>query len=201
MPLRPSDSILPDITPALQAALAHAAQLIEQADALVVAAGAGMGVDSGLPDFRGQQGFWQAYPALGREQIDFTQIASPQAFVISPERAWGFYGHRLALYRRTVPHAGFALLKQWGEAMPQGCSVFTSNVDGQFQMAGFAPQHPPPAMPARLYRCDLVRTRLSTRCGRRLLSAAQRPTHVPSLPWSGAAQHLDVWRLGLAGST
>jgi len=140
MPLRPSDSILPDITPALQAALAHAAQLIEQADALVVAAGAGMGVDSGLPDFRGQQGFWQAYPALGREQIDFTQIASPQAFVISPERAWGFYGHRLALYRRTVPHAGFALLKQWGEAMPQGCSVFTSNVDGQFQMAGFAPR-------------------------------------------------------------
>ena len=28
----------------------HAAQLIEQADALIVATGAGMGVDSGLPD-------------------------------------------------------------------------------------------------------------------------------------------------------
>jgi hypothetical protein len=32
--------------------LEHAADLISQADALIVAAGAGMGVDSGLPDFR-----------------------------------------------------------------------------------------------------------------------------------------------------
>ena len=52
-------------------ALAHAAELISQADALVVTAGAGMGVDSGLPDFRGTEGFWKAYPALGREQMDF----------------------------------------------------------------------------------------------------------------------------------
>lgn len=46
----------------------HAASLIEQADALIVAAGAGMGVDSGLPDFRGAEGFWQAYPALREAQ-------------------------------------------------------------------------------------------------------------------------------------
>ena len=38
-------------------ALEHAAELIEQADALVIAAGAGMGVDSGKPDIRGQQDF------------------------------------------------------------------------------------------------------------------------------------------------
>lgn len=36
-----------------------AAEAIKQADTLLVTAGAGMGVDSGLPDFRGQQGFWQ----------------------------------------------------------------------------------------------------------------------------------------------
>jgi len=28
---------------------------------LVIAAGAGMGVDSGLPDFRGPEGFWRTY--------------------------------------------------------------------------------------------------------------------------------------------
>ena len=39
--------------PATRAAAEHAAALLEQADALIVAAGAGMGVDSGLPDFRG----------------------------------------------------------------------------------------------------------------------------------------------------
>jgi NAD-dependent SIR2 family protein deacetylase len=120
--------------------VAHAADLIGQADALIVAAGAGMGVDSGLPDFRGNEGFWKAYPALGRARLDFSSIASPRAFLHDPALAWGFYGHRLALYRATVPHQGFALLREWGERMEHGCSVFTSNVDGQFQLAGFDPQ-------------------------------------------------------------
>ena len=115
----------------------HAADLISQADALIVAAGAGMGVDSGLPDFRGKEGFWRAYPALGREQIDFHLIACPEAFSTQPQRAWGFYGHRLNLYRQTQPHAGFQILKSWGDTMIQGSAVFTSNVDGQFQAAGF----------------------------------------------------------------
>ncbi|CAM3950596.1 SIR2 family NAD-dependent protein deacylase [Roseateles saccharophilus] len=118
-------------------ALDHAAELIAQADALIVAAGAGMGVDSGLPDFRGAQGFWRAYPALGRAGLSFTSIASPASFERDPRLAWGFYGHRLALYRRTVPHAGFALLRRWGERMQHGLAVFTSNVDGQFQRAGY----------------------------------------------------------------
>jgi len=118
-------------------ALDQAAALIAQADALVVAAGAGMGVDSGLPDFRGREGFWKAYPALAHARLDFTSVASPQTFERDPRLAWGFYGHRLALYRRTVPHAGFGLLRRWGERMPQGLAVFTSNVDGQFQRAGF----------------------------------------------------------------
>ena len=76
----------------------QAAQLIAAADALVVAAGAGIGVDSGLPDFRGKQGFWQSYPALARANLDFSEIASPQTFQRDPYLAWGFYGHRLLLY-------------------------------------------------------------------------------------------------------
>jgi NAD-dependent SIR2 family protein deacetylase len=118
---------------------ARAADLIAQADTLIVAAGAGMGVDSGLPDFRGNEGFWRAYPALRQAGMAFTSIASPAAFRERPERAWGFYGHRLALYRKTVPNAGFAILQRWGERMRNGVGVFTSNVDGQFQAAGFDP--------------------------------------------------------------
>ena len=119
---------------------ARAAELITQADALLVAAGAGMGVDSGLPDFRGNAGFWKAYPALAAAGTAFTEIASPAAFAADPHRAWGFYGHRLDLYRSTRPHAGFALLHKWGQAKEHGVFVFTSNVDGQFQQAGFDPE-------------------------------------------------------------
>jgi NAD-dependent SIR2 family protein deacetylase len=36
-----------------------------------------------------------------------------------------------------VPHAGFAILLRWSRAMMRGSFVFTSNVDAQFQRAGF----------------------------------------------------------------
>lgn len=121
----------------LNSLLDRAADFVRQADGLMVTAGAGMGVDSGLPDFRGNQGFWRAYPALGQAGLEFTSVASPRTFRSTPELAWGFYGHRLLLYRATVPHAGFELLRQWGERMPHGSRVFTSNVDGHFQKAGF----------------------------------------------------------------
>ena len=116
----------------------RAASLIIDADGLLVTAGAGMGVDSGLPDFRGNEGFWNAYPALAKVGIDFRAIASPSAFSRNPRQAWGFYGHRLSLYRQTVPHQGFQVLKDIGNHMPYGMFVITSNVDGQFQKAGIA---------------------------------------------------------------
>ena len=118
--------------------IARAAALIAGADGLLITAGAGLGVDSGLPDFRGREGFWRAYPALARARIEFEEAACPDTFRREPRLGWGFYGHRLALYRRTVPHAGFHLLRRWAERLPQGAFVFTSNVDGQFAGAGFA---------------------------------------------------------------
>lgn len=98
---------------------------LNEADGLLITAGAGMGVDSGLPDFRGNEGFWQAYPALGQQKIPFTEIANGQAFLENPEQAWGFYGHRLNLYRKTVPHAGFGILQALAANLPNGAFVFT----------------------------------------------------------------------------
>jgi NAD-dependent SIR2 family protein deacetylase len=120
-----------------QQELEKAARHVGTADMLLVVTGAGMGVDSGLPDFRGNAGFWRAYPALGRNRIDFTSIASPQAFREQPRMAWGFYGHRLNLYRQTMPHRGYDILKKWGDKCQYGSMSFTSNVDGHFQRAGF----------------------------------------------------------------
>ncbi|SAL80528.1 silent information regulator protein Sir2 [Caballeronia choica] len=118
-------------------AIERAAQWLNDADGLLISAGAGMGVDSGLPDFRGTEGFWRAYPALGASSIRFEEIASPQAFRRTPALAWAFYGHRLDLYRQTQPHRGFDILRDWAARMKHGAFVFTSNVDGHFQKAGF----------------------------------------------------------------
>jgi NAD-dependent SIR2 family protein deacetylase len=127
--------------PTLQASIDAAAELIADAGGLLITAGAGIGIDSGLPDFRGEHGFWKAYPALGKLGMRFVEIANPAAFVARPEVAWGFYGHRLQLYRKTAPHDGFRLFLEIARGMPHGVFAFTSNVDGQFQKAGFDEGH------------------------------------------------------------
>jgi NAD-dependent SIR2 family protein deacetylase len=122
-------------TPDLEARIRAAAEAVRGADALLIGAGAGMGVDSGLPDFRGPEGFWKAYPPFRGRQ--FADLSTPHWFTSDPRLAWGFFGHRLHLYRAAVPHAGFDILRRWAGRMPLGFFVFTSNVDGQFQKSGF----------------------------------------------------------------
>jgi NAD-dependent SIR2 family protein deacetylase len=124
----------------LEPILKRAAEAIEHAEAMLITAGAGIGVDSGLPDFRGAEGFWKAYPAIAKLGLSFSEMANPSWFETDPALAWAFYGHRLNLYRRTVPHAGFQLLLNAATQKPKGYFVFTSNVDGHFQKAGFAPE-------------------------------------------------------------
>ena len=121
----------------LTSTLQSAAAAIRAAEALIITAGAGMGVDSGLPDFRGNEGFWNAYPPYRRLGLSFVDAANPDHFERDPAFAWGFYGHRTNLYRQTVPNQGFTLLRHWIERLHLDVFVVTSNVDGQFQKAGF----------------------------------------------------------------
>ncbi len=114
----------------------RAAHAIRRAEGLLITAGAGIGVDSGLPDFRGTDGFWRAYPSLKERRIRFEELANPRWFEDDPALAWGFYGHRLNLYRAVRPHAGFTTLLKWARSKGE-YFIFTSNVDGQFQKAGF----------------------------------------------------------------
>jgi NAD-dependent SIR2 family protein deacetylase len=111
---------------------------LHNASAVVLATGAGMGVDSGLPDFRGATGFWKAYPMFERAGLRFHDLATPYLFETDPTLAWGFYGHRFNLYRDTVPHAGHAALLRAIGNRPS--FAYTSNVDGQLLKAGWSPK-------------------------------------------------------------
>jgi NAD-dependent SIR2 family protein deacetylase len=122
----------------LMAAIATAAQLIKAAPRLLFTVGAGMGVDSGFPDFRGTDGFWRAYPPFAKLGLAFEDLASPDRFDADPTLAWGFYAHRLQMYRRTAPHAGYGAMQRWRDELGKDIFVYTSNVDGAFQRCGFA---------------------------------------------------------------
>jgi NAD-dependent SIR2 family protein deacetylase len=136
---------------------------LKEADALLICAGAGMGVDSGLPDFRGDEGFWRAYPQARRLGMNFVDLANPARFEENPSLAWAFYGHRLQLYRQTRPHRGFSILLKLAMEMDD-YFVFTSNVDGQFQKAGFPDE--------RIYECHgSIHYLQCTSCEREIWSA------------------------------
>jgi NAD-dependent SIR2 family protein deacetylase len=151
--------------PEVDGRIDEAAVAVAGAEALLITTGAGMGVDSGLPDFRGDRGFWKAYPPLERLGISFVDMANPTWFSRDPELAWGFYGHRLNLYRETTPHAGFEILKRWSDRLPHGSFVFTSNVDGHFQLTGFDLE--------RVIEChgSLAHLQCATPCGHEIWSA------------------------------
>jgi len=142
----------------------RAAAALREADALLVGAGAGMGVDSGLPDFRGTEGFWRAYPVIAKLGLSFAEMANPVWFESDPHLAWAFYGHRLNLYRRTEPHRGFAYLLELGSRKAHGCWVFTSNVDGHFRRRVL----PPSALLSVMARSTTfnVRGRAATKSGK-----------------------------------
>ena len=118
----------------------EAAAAIKIARTLVITTGAGMGVDSGLPDYRGEKGFWKSYPMYEPLGLSYYDAANPMHFEQDPAFGWGFYAHRIDLYRKTVPHRGFQLLLEWIDRFQMDYFVVTSNVDGQFQKAGFSPE-------------------------------------------------------------
>lgn len=124
----------------LQSAFDRAARILCDAQAVLITAGAGMGVDSGLPDFRGRHGFWKAYPPIARLGKTFEEMANPLWFETEPRIAWGFYGHRRHLYLTTKPHDGFHELRDIVESKEGGYFVYTSNVDGHFCRAGYDSQ-------------------------------------------------------------
>jgi len=159
----------------------RAAAHISGATGLLILAGAGMGVDSGLPDFRGNEGFWRAYPTLRDCGLKLVDIATPGMFEQDPALSWGFYGHRLELYREATPHGGFAILRRWAEAMPDGWWVSTTNVDGQFQKAGFD-SHFVHEMHGTLHQIQCAKP-----CSKFTWSAAGLKADVgPDLRWRGA---------------
>jgi NAD-dependent SIR2 family protein deacetylase len=110
-------------------------ELWHQAEGIVILAGAGMSVDSGLPDFRGATGLWT------EAKENFLKKATAKSFDTNPLDAWNFYVGRMIKYQDTVPHEGYKILLDLLQSHNKKSFVVTSNVDGHFLKAGYDPQY------------------------------------------------------------
>src|SRR4030043_861784 len=89
--------------------------------------GAGISVESGIPDFRSEEGLWQKY--------DPEEYATIYAFYSNPDKVWLMIKEMFSLIMAAKPnpaHMGLAELERMGLLS----SVITQNVDGLHQAAG-----------------------------------------------------------------
>jgi NAD-dependent deacetylase len=108
-------------------ALEQAAQALAQARSAIALTGAGMSVESGIPDFRSPQGLWRTYPP--------EEYATLSAFRRDPEKVWGMLRGMVELLSSADPNAGhhaLARLQQRGRIR----RVITQNIDGLHRRAG-----------------------------------------------------------------
>jgi NAD-dependent SIR2 family protein deacetylase len=64
---------------------------------------------------------------------------NPARLVAEPLALWASLAARMRDYSHTVPHEGFGILRKWIARLGLDAFVLSSNVDGQFLKAGFAP--------------------------------------------------------------
>ena len=93
-------------------------KILNNSNFLLITAGAGFSVDSGIPDYYGDEGFWKSIPVLKSYELNYKGICNPKwynffnfRFVQKPNLAWAFWFHCYDLYKNTKPHEGYFILK------------------------------------------------------------------------------------------
>jgi len=102
---------------------------------LLALTGAGISAESGIPTFRGKEGYW----TVGSREYHPQQMATHAAFTRMPREVWRWY-----LYRRTVcnaaqPNAGHRALVEADHTFTDRFVLVTQNVDGLHLRAGSPP--------------------------------------------------------------
>lgn len=92
----------------------------------VVFTGAGASTESGLPDFRSQQGLWRQVPE---------RLASVDTLLNDPDAFYHFYKERFEKFRDVKPNRVHHILARW-ESRGRVHMLITQNVDGLHRMAG-----------------------------------------------------------------
>jgi NAD-dependent deacetylase len=114
-------------------ALARTLHGAARGDGLVlVLTGAGISAESGIPTFRGEEGFWR----VGSRNYHPQEMATQQAFGRMPDEVWRWYLWRRSVCRGAQPNAGHLALVELERALAGRFRLVTQNVDGLHLRAG-----------------------------------------------------------------
>ena len=120
----------------LPAQLAHRLEKLADAGSLVVLTGAGISAESGIPTFRGKEGYW----TVGATEYHPQQMATHAMFSRQPEEVWAWYLYRRGVCRGAAPNPGHQAVVALEQRLGQRFLLITQNVDGLHLRAGNSDQ-------------------------------------------------------------
>ena len=97
--------------------------------------GAGVSAESGIPTFRGREGYW----TVGSTEYHPQEMATLQAFEAMPEEVWRWYLYRLGACREAQPNQAHRAIVRLEERLGDRFCLITQNVDGLHLRAGSSP--------------------------------------------------------------
>jgi NAD-dependent deacetylase len=95
---------------------------------VVALTGAGISAESGIPTFRGADGYWSRFRP--------EELATPQALAANPKRVWDWYLYRRSLIAQAQPNPGHLALVELENLLGDNFHLITQNVDGLHQRSG-----------------------------------------------------------------
>lgn len=108
-------------------------EAVAAGDGLVVfLTGAGISAESGIPTFRGPEGYW----TVGSTHYAPGDLATRAMFAQRPDTVWSWYLHRRRVCADAKPNAGHEALVAIERALGDRFRLITQNVDGLHRRAG-----------------------------------------------------------------
>jgi NAD-dependent protein deacetylase/lipoamidase len=99
---------------------------------VLVLTGAGVSAESGIPTFRGRDGYWRNF--------DPAKLATPEAFARDPKLVWEWYRERRERIHNAKPNAAHEAIAKLAKHADEFLLV-TQNVDDLHSRAGVAKEH------------------------------------------------------------
>lgn len=135
---------------------------------VLVTTGSGISAESGIPTFRGQEGYWR--------KLDPTKLATESAFRADPALVWEWYRERRDLIRRSQPNPAHVAVCELAANTPDFL-LLTQNVDDLHTRAEWQGRHLAPEQIVQIHGDIFV-----TRCLRCDFSRRETPADAAGVP-------------------
>lgn len=104
---------------------------------ITVLTGAGISAESGIPTFRGPEGYW----TVGSRVFQPQEMATLDMFQRKPREVWQWYLYRMGVCHRAKPNPGHMAIVQMDNLFADRFTLITQNVDNLHLRAGHRRQN------------------------------------------------------------